>query len=178
MDAPIRSTLWSAYGVLVVLIVAGLALTVGILHLSNQQEYRIVEGSGPLLDAVSAMNDDTLAIMSAARGFALTKRTQFQQQYDEAVRDFSKSSTSATHVVTDPRDAQRVAKMRTLFDEIKGYTDQEMLAAHDGRDANANEYMVAAAKAHSSAPDYAGTMADEHAREEHRDLERITSMRS
>jgi len=178
MDSPIRSTLWSAYGVLVVLIVAGLALTVGILHLSNKQEYRIVEGSGPLLDAVGAMNDDTLAIMSAARGFALTKRSQFQQQYDEAVRDFRKSSTNALRLATEPRDAQRVAKMRKLFDEIKLYTDQEMTSAIDGRDGNANEFMVAASQEHSSAPDYAGTMADEHARQEHADLQRITGMRS
>jgi signal transduction histidine kinase/PAS domain-containing protein len=178
MDSPIRSTLWSAYGVLVVLIVAGLALTVGILHLSNQQEYRIVEGAGPLLDAVSAMNDDTLAIMSAARGFALTKRSQFQQQYDEAVRDFRKQSAKAVHMATEPRDIQRVANMRKLFDEIKLYTDQEMASALDDRDANANEFMVAAAKEHSAAPDYAGAMADEHARSTRADLQRITSMRS
>lgn len=178
MDAPIRSTLWSAYGVLVVLIVAGLALTVGILHLSNKQEYRIVEGSGLLLDAAGAMNDDTLAIMSAARGFALTKQTQFQQQYYEAVRDFRKSSTNAVHLATEPRDIQRVANMRKLFDEIKRYTDQEMASALDGRYDNANEYMVAAAKEHSAAPDYAGTMADEHARAERADLRRITNMRS
>jgi signal transduction histidine kinase/CHASE3 domain sensor protein len=178
MDSPIRTTLWSAFGVLVALIIAGLVLTMGILHLSNRQEYRIVEGSAPLLDAVNSMNDDTLAIMSAARGFALTRRTQFLQQYDEAVRDFSKSSTSASRLAADPRDAQRVSKMRKLFTEIKQYTDQQIAAALDNRNLNANEFMVAAAKAHSSAPDYAGTMADEHAREERADLQRIAGMRA
>ncbi|HEX3577057.1 MAG TPA: hypothetical protein VHY33_00730 [Thermoanaerobaculia bacterium] len=76
MDSSIRSTLWGAFAVLVVLIAAGLALTMGILHLANRQEYRIVEGSTPLLDTVYAMNDDTLMLLSAARGFALTHETQ------------------------------------------------------------------------------------------------------
>src|SRR3954447_22814798 len=91
MDSSIRSTLWGAFAVLVILIAAGLALTIGILHLANRQEYRIVEGSAPLLDAVYAMNDDTIIMMSAARGYALSRQSQFLQQYDEAVRDFKKS---------------------------------------------------------------------------------------
>src|SRR3977135_304902 len=111
MDSSIRRTLWSAFAALVVLIAAGLALTVGILHLANRQDYRIVEGSAPLLDAVYAMNDDTLTIMSAARGFALTHETQFQQQYDEAIRDFRKSSIKAAQLATDAHDAQLVAAM-------------------------------------------------------------------
>jgi PAS domain S-box-containing protein len=178
MDSPIRSTLWSAFGVLVVLIVAGLALTVGMLRLSNGQEYRIVEGSGPLLDAVRSMNEDTLTIMGAARGYALTRQTQFQQQYDEAVRDFSKAHANALHLASDPRDADRVGKMRKHFNEVKQYTDQEMAAAREGRDGNANEYMVAASEAHRSAPDYAGTMADEHVREDRAEHQRITSTRA
>ena len=178
MDSSIRSTLWSAFAVLVVLIIAGLALTVGILHLSNRQEYRIVEGSGPLLDAVRSMSGDTLTIMGAARGFALTQQTQFQQQYDEAVRDFNKAHANALHLAADadPRDAQHVADMRRLFNEIRQFTDQEMVSAREGRDRNANEYMVAASRAHRSAPDYAGMMADEHAREERADLQRIMGL--
>ncbi|MEA2236972.1 MAG: hypothetical protein QOC81_1696 [Thermoanaerobaculia bacterium] len=178
MDSPIRKTLWSAFGVLVVLIVAGLALTVGTLHLSDGQEYRIVEGSGPLLDAVRSMNEDTLTIMGAARGYALTRQTQFQQQYDEAVRDFSKAYANALHLAADPRDADRVGKMRKHFNEVKQFTDREMAAASEGRDLNANEYMVAASEAHRAAPDYAGTMADEHVREDRAEHQRITSTRA
>jgi len=95
MDSSIRSTLWGAFAALVVLVAADVALTVEILHLANRQEYRIVEGSAPLLDAVYEMNNDTLTIMSAARGYALTRQTQFQQQYDVAVRNFGKASANA-----------------------------------------------------------------------------------
>jgi signal transduction histidine kinase/CHASE3 domain sensor protein len=178
MDSSIRSTLWSAFAVLVVLIAAGLALTIGILHLSNRQESRIVEGSTPLLDAVYAMNDDTLMIMSAARGFALTRQTQFLQQYDEAIRDFRKVAARADQLATDPHDAQTVASMRKNFNEVKQLTDQEMTSLREDRDANANEYMVEASKLYRAAPDYAGTLADEHEREERHDLARIGGMRT
>ena len=178
MEPSIRAKLWSAFGVLVVLIAAGLALTMGILHLSNSQEYRIVEGSAPLLDAVHAMNDDTLTIMSAARGYALTTQTQFQQQYDEAIRDFKKASANAAQLASDPRDAQRVAAMTANFNEIKRLTDQEMTSIREDRAGNANEYMVEASRIHRSASDNAGTIADEHEREERRELQRITSMRT
>jgi signal transduction histidine kinase len=178
MDSSIRSTLWSAFAVLVVLIAAGLALTIGILHLSNRQESRIVEGSTPLLDAVYAMNDDTLMIMSAARGFALTRQTQFLQQYDEAIRDFRKVAARAGQLATDSHDAQVVASMRKNFNEVKQLTDQEMTSLREDRDANANEYMVEASKLYRAAPDYAGTLADEHEREERHDLARIGGMRT
>jgi signal transduction histidine kinase/CHASE3 domain sensor protein len=170
--------LWSAFGVLVALIIAGLALTMGILNLASRQENRIVEGSAPLLDAVQSMNDDTITIMSAARGYALTHETQFQLQYDNAVRDFAKASTSAARLAEDPQDAQRVGKMRQLFIDVRQYTDQEMISARDARDANANEYMLEASNVHRKAPDYAGAMADEHARDERAELQRITGMRS
>ncbi len=178
MDSSIRGTLWSAFAVLVVLIIAGVALTIGILHLSDRQESRIVEGSTPLLDAIYAMNDDTLMIMSAARGYALTRQTQFLQQYDEAIRDFRKAAANASQLATDPHDAQIVASMRKNFNEVKLLTDQEVTALREDRDANANEYMVEASKVYRAAPDYAGTMADEHQREERHDLARIGSMRT
>ncbi|MGH9423804.1 MAG: histidine kinase dimerization/phospho-acceptor domain-containing protein, partial [Thermoanaerobaculia bacterium] len=178
MDSSIRKTLWGAFAVLVVLIAAGLGITIGILHLANRQEYRIVEGSAPLLDAVYAMNDDTLMLLSAARGFALTHETQFQQQYDEAIRDFRKSSMRASEVATDAHDVQLVAKMRSNFNEVKGLTDQEIAFTREGRDANANEFMVEAARQHLAAPDLAGTIADEHQRQERNELRRITTLRT
>src|SRR5437763_2906284 len=132
MDSSIRSTLWGAFTVLVVLIAAGLALTMGILHLANRQEYRIVEGSAPLIDKVYAMNDDILTMMSAARGFSLSGQTQFQQQYDEAVRDFKKSAANADQLATDSGDRQKIAAMRKNFTDINQITLREMEAMRDG----------------------------------------------
>jgi PAS domain S-box-containing protein len=178
MDSSIRSTLWGAFAVLVVLIASGLALTMGILHLANRQEYRIVEGSAPLISNVYAMNDDILTMMSAARGFSISKQTQFQQQYDEAVRDFKKSSDNAAQLATDPRDLQSVAAIRRNFAQISELTKKEIETATAGHDAEAKDLMLKAAQVHRSAPDLAGAMADEHERDERRDLQRITSMRA
>jgi len=178
MDSSIRSTLWGAFTVLVVLIATGLALTFGILQLSNRQEYRIVEGSVPLLDAVNAMNNDTLTIMSAARGYALSHQTQYLQQYDEAIRDFRKSSANAAQLATDDTDAQAVAAMRKDFVEVRQITDQQLSAVKEGLDANANEFMIEASRVHRLSPDVAGSIADRHEREERRDLQKITSLRN
>jgi PAS domain S-box-containing protein len=178
MDSSIRRTLWGAFAVLVVLIASGLALTIGITHLANRQEYRIVEGSIPLLDAVNAIDSDTLTIMSAARGYALTRQTQFLQQYDEAVRDFRKVSANAGQLATEPRDVQRVSAMRKNFRDIQQLTDREMDAVREGHDGNGDEFMVEAARIYRSAPDYAGALTDEHERAERLDLQRITSMRT
>jgi len=178
MDSSIRSTLWGAFAVLVIVVAAGLALTIGILHMANRQEYRIVEGSAPLLDAVYAMNDDTITMMSAARGFALSGQTQFLQQYDEAIRDFKKEANNADQAATDSSDKQRIAKMRDNFINIQQLTRSEMEAARDGHDQNANEYMVEASKIYRGAPDLAGGMSDEHSRENRRELQRISGMRA
>jgi len=178
MDSSIRSTLWGAFAVLVIVVAAGLALTIGILHMANRQEYRIVEGSAPLLDAVYAMNDDTITMMSAARGFALSGQTQFLQQYDEAVRDFKKEANNADQAASDSSDKQRIAKMRDNFINIQQLTRSEMEAARDGHDQNANEYMVEASKIYRGAPDLAGGMSDEHSRENRRELQRISGMRA
>src|SRR5436309_13491672 len=178
MDSSIRSTLWGAFAVLVVLIVSGLALTMGILHLADRQEYRIVEGSAPLIDKVYAMNDDILTMISAARGYSLSGQTQFQQQYDEAVRDFNKSADNAAQLATDQRDLQSIAVMRKNFTDINQLTKREMDAAHDGRTSDANDSMLKASQVYRSAPDLAGAMADAHERDERRDLQHITGMRN
>lgn len=163
---------------LVVLIVAGVALTVGILHLANREENRIVEGSTPLLNAVYAMNDSTLTIISAARGYGLVSETQFQQQYDEAVRNFRKAYDDAAQLATDPRDVQLVRSMKKNFDDVKAITDQEMTASRQGQDKAANDLMTRVAKVHRSTLDIAGTMADEHEREDRHELDRITALRT
>src|SRR5215470_6486686 len=98
MDSSIRTTLWGAYAALILLIITGLAVTVGILQSANRQDYRVVEGSAPLLRVVNAMDDDTNVILSAAQGYGLTGQSSFIAQYDDAVRDFEKSDAAAVRL--------------------------------------------------------------------------------
>src|SRR5438067_196151 len=106
MDSTIRRTLWGAFFILTLLVVIGLALTVTVLQIGRRQESRIVHGAEPLLDAVSRMDEDVRAMLAAARGFLLTQQTQFLQQYDDAVKDFTKQSATASQLAISPPDLQ------------------------------------------------------------------------
>jgi PAS domain S-box-containing protein len=177
MDSAIRRTLWGAFAALTALIAIGLTLALIVLQASRRQEYKVVHGSEMLLDAVQQMDEDVLAIMAAARGYQLTQQTQFLQQYDDAVRDFEKSSTTANQLARDARDAQLVSELRRHFREIKGFTDDQIELVKEGKLGNANETMLESARVRRSSPDYAGTLLDEHRRRQTAELEQMSSTR-
>src|SRR5216684_1231082 len=166
MDSTIRRTLWGAFAVLTLLVAIGLGLTIGILQIGKRQAYGIVHGSEPLLDAVQQMDADVVSMLGAARGFLLTRQTQFLQQYDDAVRDFEKQSITAVQLASSPKDTQLVSQLRRHFADIKGLTDQQIELMKEGKAANANEYMLEAARIRRSTPDVAGTLADQHRRQQ------------
>ena len=177
MDSSIRTTLWVAYATLILLVIAGLAVTVGILQTANRQDYRLVEGSAPLLNAVNAMDNDAMTIISSARGYQLTGESAYLVQYDDAVRDFEKAAANAVRLAVDPRDTQKVFAIRRHFTEIRQLTDRQLELLRDGKGANAVEVLREAARIRRSTPDYAGLMADEHEERNRNELQRITSMR-
>ncbi|HEY8182886.1 MAG TPA: ATP-binding protein [Thermoanaerobaculia bacterium] len=177
MDSTIRRTLWGAFFVLTLLVAVGLGLTVTVLQIGRRQESRIVHGSEPLLDAVQHMDEDVRAMLASARGFQLTRQTQFLQQYDDAVKDFAKQSAKANQLATSPQDLQVVSQLKKHFVDIKGLTDEQISLSKEGRAANANEYMLEAARIRRSTPDLAGTLADQRRRQQDADLENVASLR-
>jgi signal transduction histidine kinase/CHASE3 domain sensor protein len=177
MDSSIRRTLWAAFAALTTLVAIGLAVTVIVLQISKGQEYRIVHGSEPLLDAVRDMDADIVGMMAATRGFLLTQQTQFLQQYDDAIRDFEKKSATAVRLATSPRDAQLVSQLRRHFADMGKLNDRAIAMAKDGQAGNANGYMLEAARIRRSSPDYAGTLGDEHRRMQAVQLDRLTGTR-
>jgi PAS domain S-box-containing protein len=177
MDSSIRTTLWAAYAALILLVVAGLAVTVGILQSANRQDYRVVEGTAPLLKLMNAMDDDVNTMLGSARAYALTQQSAFSAQYDDAIRDFENSANAAVHLATEPRDAQLVSAMRRHFVELRQLTDREMELVRDEKLPNANEVMVEAARIRRSTPDYDSMMSEEHEQKNRAELQRITGMR-
>jgi PAS domain S-box-containing protein len=177
MDSTIRRILWGAFAVLTLLVAIGLALTIGTLQIGKRQEYGIVHGSEPLLDAVQQMDRDVVSMLGAARGFLLTQQTQFLQQYDDAVRDFEKQSVAAVQLASSPKDTRLVWQLRRHFADIKGLTDQQIELMKEGKAANANEYLLEAARIRRSTPDFAGTLADQHRRQQDIQLEQVTGLR-
>ena len=177
MDSSIRRTLWAAYATLILLVIAGLAVTVGILQSANRQDYRVVEGSAPLLRMTNAMDDDINTMLSAARGYTLTQQSAFSGQYDDSVRDFEKAANAAVRLGVEPRDAQLISSMRRHFVELKQLTDREIELVREDKLQNANEVMVEAARIRRSTPDYDAMMAEEHEQRNRAELQRITGMR-
>ncbi|HKS25357.1 MAG TPA: ATP-binding protein [Thermoanaerobaculia bacterium] len=177
MDSSVRRTLWGAFAALALLAIIGLALTLTVLQTGKQQEYRIIQSSEPLNDAVNAMDDATAVLISAARGYHLTRGPQFQQEYDDAVREFDKNVKAAGRLAVDPRDVKLVGDLRRHFEEIKTLTRDEMGYAQYGRFAEADAKMFEIARRRRSAQDFSGTMLNEHRRRQAAELDRMTSMR-
>jgi PAS domain S-box-containing protein len=177
VDSSIRRTLWGAFAALALLALIGLALTLTVLQSGKRQEYRIVHGSEPLLDAVTTMDEDIDTLLSAARGFDETRNAQFQQQYDDAVREFGKAASNARQLATDPHDMQLISDLQRHFVDMKTLTLQEMALAQAGRLDEAAQVMLKAARLHRSAKDFSGVLSDEHRRRQAAELDRMTSMR-
>jgi PAS domain S-box-containing protein len=177
MSSPIRRMLWAAFVGLTLLVVAGVAMTLYIVRLEQRQEYRIVQSSRPLLDAVRQMDESLLTMVSAARGYLLSGQTAFVQQYDDAVRTFDKAETLAVQMATDPRDQQYVASFRQHFTEIRELTDRQIVLYRANDYAAANELMIATAEKRRAAPDYAGLITDHHRAGQSDALERIAGTR-
>src|SRR5207237_8058130 len=95
VDSSIRRTLWGAFAALALLALVGLVLTLAVMQMGKRQEYRIVHGSEPLIDDVRTMDEDITTMLAAARGYHLTRNTQFQQQHADAARAFQKTAIAA-----------------------------------------------------------------------------------
>jgi len=177
MDPAIRKTLWAAFVALAALATVELALTLTVMQIGKRQEYMLVHGTEPLIDAVRTMDEDVDTIMSASRGYILTQQTQFLQQYDDGVREFEKSSAMAVQLASNPRDSQLVFDLRRHFIEIRQLCDQQIQLTRDGKNANAQEFMLEAVRLHRAVPDYAGTLQDEHRRKETQELDQMATVR-
>jgi len=169
--------LWGAFVALAALATLELALTLTVMQIGKRQEYTLVHSSAPLMDAVRTMDQDVTTILAASRGYVLTHQTQFQQQYDDGVREFEKASGTAVALSSDPRDLQLVSDLHHHFTDIKSLCDEQIRLTNENKLANAQEFMLEAAKSHRAAQDYAGMMGDEHRRREARALDQMTSMR-
>lgn len=153
MDSSIRSTLWRAFAVLVVLIAAGLALTMGILGLSKRQEYRIVEGSGSLLIVILSVivigvaaylirrieQSLIAAINRQARAerasLAIENAKLYTEQVDarRKVEDLSRLKDEFLSIVSH--------ELRTPITSIKGYTQLAKTLIRENDLATSEEYL-------------------------------------
>ncbi len=177
MSPSIRRMLWVAFALFAIFVAVGVGLTTAVLQLEQRQEYRIIQESRPLLDAVRTMDDRLDTMVSAARAYNLTPQTQYADQFDVAAREFSEAQTLAAQIATDPRDQRDLAEYRRHFEDVKGLTERQILLAKEGNLANAREFMEETSRLRRATPDYPKIITDRHRQRDAGDLRDLQNFR-
>ncbi len=162
MSSSIRRMLWGAFAALALFVAAGVGLTITILQMDQHHEFRVLDESQPLLDAVRQMDLQLRTMVSLARAYVATQETQFSANYEQAVARLNESAALAMQLAVDPRDQMMVNQLRRHVADVKGLTDLQMNLAREGKSENAVEVMLETARVRSSAPEYATMMFSEH----------------
>lgn len=177
MDSATRRTLWGAFTIVILLIATGLGLTIAVLQGGKARESEFVHGSEPLLDAVRQMDLDVVIMLGATRGYMVTQQTQFEQQYDDGVRDFLKQSAAAAQISASAADQRLVGQLRQEFTALKSLSDRAITATKQNQPGVANDLMLKAAAVRRAAPDFAGTLADRNRTRQASDLDKANDSR-
>jgi PAS domain S-box-containing protein len=126
MSPSIRRMLWAAFIGLTVLTIGGVAATLSILQREQEQETLIIQQYRPLIDTVRTMDESLTVMVSAARGYVITGDTAFEQQYDDAVRDFDTAAVGVRELIKDPRDSEWIDGIIRHQRDIRKLTDAQM----------------------------------------------------
>lgn len=169
--------LWGAFIGLAVLTAAGVVLTIAVLQMEQRYEAKIVQGSRPLLDAVRDMDEAVTLMVSASRGYQISEQTAFEQQYEDAVRQFSTASDIAVDHVVDDRDRQMVREFIVHFNELKKIIDRQIKQIDQDRPQEARNSMEEAFKLRRSARDWASVISERVRTEQSESLDTLSSLR-
>ena len=157
---------WAAFFGLTLLTAAGVALTIAVLRAEQRAEYRLVEETRPMLDAVQVMDESLATMVSAARGFVLTQQTAFEQQYDDAVREYDRAAQQAMELATADRHRRVIRDLNAHYRAVKELTDKQVeVNESDSWQVHALE----TARLRRTEPDHAALLRDQ-VRTEQRDL--------
>ena len=174
MVVSIRRLLWSAFAALVVLVVVGLTVNVLVLNAERREEFAVMRAE-PLLDDVQRMDDAIDTMVGASRAYMLTHDPRFEQQYDDAVSEFTKQYDTAKDQATDNDDRLSVSQFKAFFENIRALTKRQIQNTKLGVETR-NE-IIETARARHDAPDFAGLITERHRREQTRAQEELTSLR-
>ncbi|HEX6085241.1 MAG TPA: ATP-binding protein [Thermoanaerobaculia bacterium] len=169
MSASIRRVLWGTFFGLVLLTVAGVAATIVILQMEQRHDFRNVQVSRPLLDVVRDMDDALNAMVSASRGYVSTEQTAFEQQYDDASRQFDTHASRALELTrNDPTKLRLVESLIAHKKDIKERID---------RDNRSKAILLEVAQLRRQTPDYAAQITDRVRGEQNAATDRISGLR-
>jgi PAS domain S-box-containing protein len=169
MSASIRRVLWGTFFGLVLLTVAGVAATIVILQLEQRHDAKNVQFSRPLLDIVRDMDEALNAMVSASRGYISTEQTAFEQQYDDASRQFDTYASAAQELTrNDPTNRAPLEALIAHKKDIKERID---------RDNRNKAILLEVAQLRRQTPDYAKQITDRVRNEQNAGTDRISGLR-
>ncbi|HEX6098288.1 MAG TPA: ATP-binding protein [Thermoanaerobaculia bacterium] len=169
MSPSIRRMLWGAFIGLALLTVAGITAAIYVLQDNQSLETRIVQRWRPLIDGVRLMDESIVTMVSASRGYLLQRDEGFQQQYDDAVRDFDTATLRVRALPKDPRDAELIESLIRHQKDIREYTDAQM----DGKNLNVERVT----RMRRTVPDYAQQITDRIRAEQQDDFDHVRVLR-
>src|SRR5215203_932177 len=176
MSPIIRRMLWVAFIGLAVLTAGSVVLTIAVLQLEQGREYAITE-SRPLLDAVDTMDESLTTMVSATRGYVLSGQTAFEQQYEDAVREFNTAQEFAIEHAREERDRKDVLEFIAHYKEVKKLTDSQIKLTDDHQEEEAKKVMLEAFRLRRATPDYDSLISDRIRNAQGQSLEKVASMR-
>lgn len=169
--------LWGAFIGLAVLTAGSVVLTIAVLQMEQRNEFVLVQQSRPLLDAVDTMDESLSTMVSAARGYTLNRQTAFEQQYEDAAREFNTAQEFAVEHVRDGRDSKDVRDFINHYKEVKALTDRQNVLTEAGEIELAKAVMSNVAKLRRVAPDYDSLITDRIRNAQNQTFEKIASTR-
>jgi PAS domain S-box-containing protein len=159
MSPSIRRMLWAAFAGLALLTAAGVAFTIAVLQMYQRQEYKVLQQSRPLLDAVREMDSALITMVSAARAYLIEPQTAFEQQHDDAVRNFDNAASRARELAQHARDKELLIELVQHYEAVKELTKSQ-IDFNENERANAVAAMRETTKLRRETPDYAGQITD------------------
>jgi len=155
MNSATRRSLWVAFGTLFVFVIVSAALNIFVLQRQKKELERVTDVSEPLLYAVMRMDRHVATLISAARAYSLTQRTEFLEQYYRSAQEFGTTAAQAGELADEQQDKDLVRGMSAHFATLKRLTDEQVRQSEDRQFEAAKESMLEVANLRRAAPDFA-----------------------
>ncbi|HUP64242.1 MAG TPA: ATP-binding protein [Thermoanaerobaculia bacterium] len=177
MNSSTRRSLWAAFIALFVFVALAASINLLVLNREKAQYSRVIRVYEPLLEAMMSMDGSISALLAAARGYTVTNgRTEFLQQYADAIRNFEATAAAASSVTREPRDRQLIDGMIRHFEDLKFVSDEQIRLTQEGR-GGAIEKMLEAAQMRRTAHDFAGEFTVKEREKRNLELEQLDNLR-
>lgn len=169
--------IWGAFIGVALLTTASVAVTIVVFRMEQRNEFQLVQKSRPLFDAVRKMDESLLVMVSATRGYLITKEGAFVQQYDDAVRMFGTKALAGQQFIRNQRDQQTLTELIAHYNEVKVLTDEQIVLIDTGRMDEARAIMLRITRIRAVAPDFEDLFTERLRAEQAARLEQIGNVR-